>query len=156
MLSTPLRRRTRRVLCFVAAVLPIIQALSGLLGETFGFFGMFLLALYLFFITWLNKSTSNIATAKSRKLDERQRALRDRAYRVTYTAFVLYAAFMVAVNGLGFGDVVVSYGVVEQSVNFILLTLNLFVLATLPILYVAWLEPDPPEDETTPGLEQAV
>ena len=148
MLSTPLKRRTRRILCFVAAVLPIAQALSGLLGEGFGFLGMFLLLLYIFVITWLNKSTSNIATAKSRKLDERQRALRDRAYRVTYAAFVWYAFFMVAVSGLGFGDVVVPYGVVEQPVDFILLALNLFVLGTLPILYVAWLEPDPPTEDS--------
>ena len=107
---------------------------------------LLLLFVYGFAIIWLSKSTANMAVAKDKALDERQRALRDKAYRISYAAFVAFALFMVGLDVSGQGDVRVMFGPNTSSITSLLLSLNLFLLSASPILVIGWLEPDPIEE----------
>lgn len=146
-LSTPLKRRVRRVLSIAAVVVFFTYFFAGLLGERF-FIPRFLLFVLSFLIVfWLSKATGNIALAKDHKLDERQRGLRDRAHRLTYRAFSSYAIFMLLTNMFGVTDLYITYGRSgATAVMTLLLQINGFLFISLPILYVAWLEPDPPTE----------
>ena len=143
MLSTPLKRRTRRLLSVAAVVMLLANFLAGLFGERFRILTWLLFIPYIFIVFWLNRTTANVVWAKDRKLDERQRGLRDRAYRLTYMVLVLYAFLMVSVDFFGFGSRYIPFGASSSPVISLLLLVNSWLLITLPILYVAWLEPDP-------------
>ena len=147
-LSTPLKRSTRRVLSIAAVAILFTYFFIGLLGERFPIPAFTLFVLYFLVVFWLNKATGNIALAKDHKLDERQKGLRDRAYRLTYTAFSSYAIFMVLVNIFGFGDLYIPFGESSSTITTLLLLANAQLVVTSPILYVAWFEPDPPTEDS--------
>lgn len=85
-------------------------------------------------------------------LDERQRAVQDRAFRVSYqilSAGVLFAAlygFIAADSG--------SLWLPETSNELQAVFWGVWLLATtLPAAMLCWLEPEPPEDEPTHAAE---
>ena len=131
-LGTPLKRRTRRLLSVVAVFLFASYFASSLDGPTNGF-SLPLLALYWFVVFWLKKSTSDVISLQKKKLDERQKALRDKAYRLSYKVF----------------------GATTLSITTLLLLVNWYLLLALPILYVAWLEPDPIQENELRSLHEA-
>lgn len=148
-LGTPLKRTTRRVLSIAAVVILFTYFFAGLLGERFPIPAFPLFVLYFLVVFWLNRATGNIAMAKDHKLDERQRGLRDHAHRLTYTAFSSYAIFMLLLNMFGFTDLYIPYGRGgSTAIMTLLLQINGFLFISLPILYVAWLEPDPPTEDS--------
>lgn len=148
-LGTPLKRSTRRALSIAAVVVLFTYFFAGLLGERF-FIPTFLLFILFFLIVfYLNKATGNVALAKDHKLDERQRSLRDHAHRLTYKAFSFYAIFMLLLNMFGFTDLYIPYGRSgSTAIMTLLLLVNAFLFISLPVLYVAWLEPNPPAEDS--------
>ena len=153
-LNAPLKRNTRRLLSIVALIMLSVTFFAGFLGERFVFLTLLLPVPCIFLFMWLNRATAKVATAKFDKLDERQRGLRDRAYRLTFSVITLYALFMLLVEFFGFGDRYVSFGISESPTISLLLTLNVFLLSGLPILFVAWLEPDPIQEETAYSVQK--
>ncbi len=150
--NAPLKQSTRRLLSIVATVIFLTSFVAAFFGETFVIPSLLLLVPYLLIVVRLNKSTSNVVSVRNNNLDERQKELRGEAYRMTYAVFVWYAFFMVVVSGLGLGRVTLTYGAGETPIVHLLLLINMFFITTLPIFYVAWLEPDPlPDDE--PSLQ---
>ena len=147
-LNAPLKQSTRRSLSIVAIVILLASFVAAFFGEMFVILSLLLLVPSFLIVVRLNKSTSNVVSVRNNKLDERQRELRGRAYRMTYTMFVWYAFFMLAVSGLGLGRITLTYGAGETLVTHLLLLINMFLLSTLPIFYVAWLEPDPVTEDT--------
>lgn len=147
-LGTPLKRSTRRVLSIAAVAILFTYFFAGLIGQRFLISTFPLFVLYVLVVFWLNKATGNIAPAKDHKLDERQRGLRERAYRLTYTAFSSYALFMVLVNIFGFGDLYIPFGGSNSTIMTLLLLANVQLVVASPILYVAWFEPDPPTEDS--------
>ena len=155
-LSTPLKRRTRRLLSVAAVFLLALTFFVGSFGEqVYTGFGIFPLIPYLFVLVWLNGSTACIATSKDSKLDERQKALRDRAYRLTYSVFVAFALFLFLADIYGVSNFHITFGVSKSSIITLLLMANLFLLSASPILYVAWLEPDPIQENELRSLHEA-
>ena len=150
--NAPLKQSTRRSLSIVAIVILLASFVAAFFGETFIIPSLLLLVPYLLIVVRLNKSTSNVVSVRNNKLDERHRELRGEAYRMTYTVFVWYAFFMVVVSGLGLGRVTLTYGVGEAPIAHLLVLINAVLLSTLPIFYVAWLEPDPLSDDE-PSLQ---
>ena len=78
-------------------------------------------------------------------LDERQHALRNFAYRLSYQV-ILFCAFVV-VSLYFFGDALFSFGGLDSLVIFLTVML-FFVMLYLPLSIVAWLEPDPIPENT--------
>jgi hypothetical protein len=88
-------------------------------------------------------SPGYVADTLDRHLDERQRLVRDRAYRVAYyviTASVLLLSLIVLYAA---GDDA-SWSTLRQLTPF--LPWLAFVVGSLPTAIVAWSEPDAPED----------
>lgn len=82
---------------------------------------------------------------RDRELDERQRGVRDRAYRVAYQWVVAVCFLLVAADAFVFDvfDVLGDFGrriISETSLAGMVLCLLLF----LPSSVAAWIEPDPP------------
>ncbi len=97
-----------------------------------GFVGLF----------WLWKLFPN---RRARELDERQRGVRDRAYRVAYQWVVAVCFLLIVVDGFVFDvfDVLGDLGrrlISDKSLSGVVLCLLLF----LPSSVAAWIEPDPP------------
>ena len=82
---------------------------------------------------------------RDRELDERQRGVRDKAYRVAYQWVVAVCFLLIVVDGFVFDlfDVLGDFGrriISEKSLSGTVLFLLLF----LPSSVAAWIEPDPP------------
>lgn len=82
---------------------------------------------------------------RARELDERQRGVRDRAYRVAYQWVVAVCFLLIVVDGFVFEvfDVLGDLGrrlISDKSLTGTVLSLLLF----LPSSVAAWIEPDPP------------
>lgn len=97
-------------------------------------------------IVW--RCSAGLIARPSRLLDERQRTVRDRAFRVSYlivsaaliAACLLLARFAIRSAQLGYLDrsVLTLFGL-----SALLLTLS------APLAVIAWTEPEPPEDSGT-------
>lgn len=142
-----LRQSRKQALVVGALILVLAHFGFGLANGVSVLFSLPALLLYGGVIYRLDKATSSLITSKNSGLDERQRALRNRAHQISYAAFVGFGLFMLGMNFFGLGGKLVAFGVGEVSVNLLLLTANFIVLSALPVLVVAWLEPDPLEDE---------
>jgi hypothetical protein len=98
----------------------------------------------------LYTSTRSVADASDGQLDERERSVRDSAYRFAYQAlsgtFLLSAFYtMVAMDG---GSLWFPRTLNEASAVF----WGVFLLATtLPTAIIAWREPDPVDDDPHDG-----
>ena len=126
-LNTPLKRRTRRLLNVVAVFLFVSYFASSLDGPTNGF-SLPLLALYWFVVFWLKKPTSDVISLRKKKLDERQKALRDKAYRLSYKVFVAYALFVLMAGMFGIGAFHTTFGATTSSITTLLLLVNWYLL----------------------------
>jgi hypothetical protein len=148
------RQRTRRLLVVSAYLSLLAYSLAltagvALLGRDvalvigWGFIGLFVvLGLVLAYATGLLEGTPG------NYLDERQRALRDRAH---YVAFIPANWYILGIA--------LSIGLANhwfQEPVFIVLVISLgLAILTLTGAYVAWLEPDPVDDEAFAAKERA-
>jgi len=78
-------------------------------------------------------------------LDERQRSVRDRSYRLAYWVF----AVLVVVQLLFYPTLTRGLGADPATRAFGFGAGILLLAAMLPLLVLAWVEPDPPEDSGT-------
>ena len=86
-------------------------------------------------------------------LDERQHALRNFAYRLSYQVILFFASVIFALYWIS--NALLGFAEINSLVIFLTVML-FFALLYLPLSIVAWLEPDPPEDETAPNMKQAI
>ena len=145
-LRRPMRQSSRRawILAIYAAV-----TLATVLGVARAPFPItFLLgSLAMLATARLNYATSRSTSLPDVALDERQQGLKNQAhqtaYHISYGVFCLTAVILAQLG-------------VQSLIVIGILAYAYFVLASiLPTTVLAWLEPDPPEDEATPGLKQA-
>lgn len=98
------------------------------------------------FAVW--RGAGGLILASAHLLDERQRAVRDRAFRIAYlivsvvflAAALLYSRLALRATA---GGPVAYHDLLPLGIGAVLITL------TLPLAVVAWTEPDPPEDSGT-------
>lgn len=85
--------------------------------------------------------------ARDPQIDERQRAVRDRSYRLAYQ--VLIAGYCIILFGVSFLQLAFEYDLVAglASSSTTVMSFLLILLMTLPSAMAAWSEPDPPEHE---------
>ena len=144
----PLRRNTRRGLIIVAFVMLALNLALTLFGDRFFWNGILLIFLFWFLLLRLERSTSLAVGMKRKDLDERQRSLRNQAYRLAYLVAFSLAALMLSLDFFGVGDFQILFYNAHSSVTSLLLYANFLLMGSLPIIYIAWLEPDPPRDES--------
>ncbi len=151
----PLRRSVRQLLSVVALAALLLTFFAGALGREFAWLALLPPIPLIFLIMWLDGATAKIATKKVSKLDERQRGVQARAHRLTYWVLFLYASLVLFVYGFGFGDLYIpnAIGVWEVPLISQLLEMNVFLFIVLPILFVAWLEPNPPAETSDSSLQ---
>jgi hypothetical protein len=92
------------------------------------------------------RAAGGLVLATTHLLDERQRSVRDRAFRIAYLILSLVFLAGTAFYSWRFVRPEQSHGthfVLPVGIGVILLSL------TLPLAVVAWTEPDPPEDSGT-------
>lgn len=87
--------------------------------------------------SWLYASISNVAKAQDKELDERQRIVRDRAYRYAYRTVMVVVVVLLLVR------IVLTQG--EAIINGPLQSLAVFwgilqLFGTLPTAIIAWVE----------------
>jgi hypothetical protein len=107
-----------------------ILAITAFVATAFGFVRLVL-------------SPGYVADTIDRHLDERQRLVRDRAYRVAYYGISAALLLLSLVVLYAAGDDV-SWSTLRQLAPF--LPWFAFVVGSLPTAIVAWSEPDVPED----------
>jgi hypothetical protein len=102
---------------------------------------------YLLTMAVLRRSTQRVAETKDEQLDERQRSIRDRAYRSAYTILtsltmlaLIYLSYAASFEGLGL------WLPPRQSV-FAIVTGFILLSTSLPTAVIAWNEPDPEGDD---------
>lgn len=149
------RLGTRRVLVLTTLALTAFLA-SDLPGSLHGF-GVVVVLVLAGLDVILIRSTVGVAFARTRSLDERQRALRDRAYRVGFRllglAFVLLLVTWILVPPL---EAYISQGTsgpitaqLDSGVSGRTLVAIVELLLIMPTLVIAWSGPEPVADETT-------
>lgn len=105
-------------------------------------------AVFVFWAIWV----STQGMVRKDKLDERQRVIRNSAYRSAYlilgNTFIIVASYwLFATNSFGEGRLWLPSG--DEAQNLFVLALLLFY--TLPTALIAWNEPDPEEEESEMG-----
>ena len=142
--NAPLKRNVRRGLIIVALGTLILYHVLGLFTDRFLGSGiLYLLAYWLLYIR-LSRSTSLF---RGRKLDERQQSLRNRAFYLTYLVAAPLAVVMCLSNLFDLGSVKFYFQLPELT--YLLSYVNMSLVISLPVMYIAWLEPDPVQDENT-------
>jgi hypothetical protein len=97
-------------------------------------------------IVW--RASAGLVARASRLLDERQRSVRDRAFRISY---LIVSATLIATCLLLAGIAIRSAEVGHVDRSLLALTgLSAFLLSlSAPLAVIAWTEPEPPEDSGT-------
>lgn len=141
------RQRTRRALVLGAYLSLLAYALAFTAGVTllgrdvavvlgWGFIGLFIV-----FSVLLAYATGLLEGTMATYLDERQQALRDRAH---YVAFIPANWYIIGI--------ILSIGLANhwfQEPVFVVLVISVgLAILSLTGAYVAWLEPDPVEEDT--------
>ena len=152
--SRPLKQNVRRGLIIVALLMLALNLVSAPLGDRFFWEGLLILLLYWFLLLRLERSTS-LAGMKRKDLDERQRSLRNQAYRLAYLIALSLASLMLFLDFFGVGDFQILFYNAHSSVTSLLLYANFMLMGSLPIMYVAWLEPDPIQENELRSLREA-
>ena len=148
----PLKRNTRRVLVIVALVSLALYLGLGLCGDKYVWGGFLPLLLYWSLWTRFTRSTSLFGktlffrSKRKEPLDERQQSLRNRAFYLAYLvaaplsiiSYCLVDFFRVGAEKIPF--------YLSDFISLVLYA-NLTLVTSLPVLYVAWLEPDPLQDD---------
>ncbi len=151
--SGPLRsRRARRIA--VGLVVATTALLGSLLPTSFHGFGLLVVLGLVGLDILLIQATAGLAFARGHALDERERALRDLAYRrgfrllglaMVLQVLVILATGILAFNtgawGRGLGPSAVDNGITGRA-----LVALLELLAMLPTMVIAWVDADRVED----------
>ena len=132
-------QRTRRILVVASVLLYVLVFIPSL--TSFAFIGAVVVAQIALF-AYAGHVGRHTAVAADETLDERQRAVKQQVFQRSYHVVMGLAVFLLVMGNL----VRVDWWVV---IAFLVLVL------TLPTYMLLWLEPDPPEDETIPGMKQA-
>jgi hypothetical protein len=129
------RRKVRRILVLVTALLTLGLALPWFTFAASGTLWLILLALC---DLALGRATQRIGSAESYELDERQEAIRNRAHRIAYPIFAITvgAVVLIAEAATPTREWMGSW----QSNGSIFAFVE--VLFFLPAMVIAWLEPD--------------
>src|SRR5919204_3725438 len=138
------RRVIRRGLALVVALMCLLLILGtgSAQGQSQVVPELMIVALCLFL---LGRATRRIASAPDDAVDERQEALRNRAYRVSYGILALSVGATVLIADLATDDSRRWLaGAIQGGPVFAFLILLFF----LPTMVIAWLEPDRLADET--------
>ena len=152
--NAPLTKNTRRWLIVVALFALILYLVLGLFGQRFFLVGLLPFTLYWLLLGRLNRSTSRIAKEKDKNLDERQRSRRNRAYRLAYQVVVYLLLLTLLLDFFGPGAFQITFYNANSSVTSFLLLADVLLIAFLPTMYVAWLEPDPIQEETAYSVQK--
>jgi hypothetical protein len=148
-------RRVRRVLVVAAVV--ITAPLGSLLPDSLHGFGILVVLVLAGLDALLIQATAGLAFARRHALDERERALRDLAYRRGFRLLGLAAVLeVVALIVTGILSVILApdgqRGLGTTAVNNGITGRGLVVLAELllmtPTLVIAWVDPNRERDET--------
>ncbi len=157
---SPLKRNVRRVLIVVTLTMLTLYLGLALYGGRFSWEGLLLLFLFWLFVSRLCYSTSIVMSTsypfrsrKERRLDERQESLLNQAYRLAYFVAVPLALVILLVDFFGFGDTQTFYNNLG-GITSILIYANFCLIATLPMMYIAWLEPDPIQEGTAYSVKK--
>lgn len=138
-LAKPLTRRSRRVWVITACTdILLLSALA--VSDAVGLHVVVIVGIVPILIALrLSRSTGHPSLLMNQPLDERQVSIKHRAYMVAYR--VSCAVAVLAVLSLYFIKV-------YSAAAFWGLFYGYFVLlATLPVMAIAWLEPDPVQDD---------
>ena len=151
MMANRLVRRVLVVLYYLA-----LFAFYPLLAE---WLGILAVVLFLIFSPASAKGTELLKAYndKDANLDERQESLVKDAF---VAAYLLFAGLLIATSLANKSLDLAPAWILTLNENLIfdqLFTFRvlLILFATLPSAALMWLEPDPPADETTPGMKQA-
>lgn len=137
------RQVVRRILALCPWI--ICTLLISLPSGTFHDWALFLLAVLLILNVALRHGTRRLAVADERTLDERQRAVRNQAYRLAYR--VIAAAFGIPLWLAFFGGDSPKTWLTHAAANGGLVVFYLELLYLLPTAIIAWMEPDHVEIE---------
>ena len=149
------RRGTRRSLALITVALTTFLAI-GLPGSLHGFGIVIVLVLAALDVILISAS-DGIAFARSRSLDERQRAVRDRAYRLGFRLLGLAVVLLFVVSILVAAlEVYITHGTsgsvtmqLDSGVSGRTLVAIIELLLIMPTLVIAWLDPDPQDEGAT-------
>ncbi len=161
-LSSRLRkRRSRRTV--VAAIVAITALLGSLLPQSLHGFGILVVLVLAGLDVLLVRATGGLAFARARNLDERERALRDLAYRRGFrllglgalleVVVLMASAFLTTIllpGHSGIGDSAVNNGVSGRG-----LVILIELLVMTPTLVIAWVQADGESDEAGDGRRRA-
>ena len=144
--NAPLKRNVRRGLVVVALGMLILYHVLGFFTDNFGSGILYILAYWLLFMR-LSRSTSLF---RGKKLDERQQSLRNRAFYLTFLVAAPFAWVMWLLNTFDLGSV--KFYFQRPELAEILSYVNMSLVTSLPVMYIAWLEPDPVKEDAPEGF----
>ena len=146
-------QRARRILVLLTLALSVFLAID--LPRSLHGFGVVLVLVLAAFDVILIRSTGGLTFMRSRSLDERQRARRDRAYRLGFRllglAFVLLLVASILVVAL---EVYITQGPsgpltaqLDSGVSGRTVVAIIELLLIMPTAVIAWSDPDPVDEE---------
>ena len=160
-LDSPIRRSTRRfwlVAAYASLAALLFLGWTGVLtSDTLILTAAF--AVMAVFVR-LNRATGTVADKPKSVLDERQEAMRNRAYRLSYQIMMVLALLL----GLAFALVrssftdYPSFFALSDTEAAVRAALGVYfvLLFILPTTVIAWLEPNPPTEESFPHTSKEV
>ena len=158
--NSPMKRSARRfwlVIAYVSLAALLLLGWTGVLAsDTLILIGAF--AVMAIFVR-LNRATGTVADKPKSVLDERQEAARNRAYRLSYqimTGLALLLGLAFALVRSSFTDYPSFFTLSDPEAALIAALGVYFVfLFILPTTVIAWLEPDPVEEDAPEGFGNA-
>ena len=157
--NSPMKRSARRfwlVTAYASLLALLLLGWTGVLAsDTLILIGAF--AVMAIFVR-LNRATGTVADKPKSVLDERQEAMRNRAYRLSYQIMMVLALLL----GLAFALVrssftpYPSFFALSDPEAALMAALGVYfvLLFILPTTMIAWLEPDPIHEETPRSIRK--